>query len=516
MDAGSLQGEREFQNELFLAAKFESCYILSLIGFCLDRKRRRMLLVYEHMTNGSLQKCLLQCKFVELQCWKTRFLIAVDVAKGLTYMHHCCDPPVVHGDIKPSNILLDDNFNAKIGDFGLASLKMKDVGLIQTEETDSEINNSTCNEVVIGLDQSPESCVSLKITEDLTEAGSQSEGFEGNFERFDSESGKEMVKGEMKKDLSRKRDDDGEEQGVVKDYVMEWIGNEIGKELSKNAWTGSSSNSGVTGKSERKKKSKRRLDWWISLDEEKNMKRDNRRPAREWWKEEYCDELSTMKKKEKLEKNISAVDNEENMWPKNVDDSYVKRKTTRSKSKGSVDWYSDGQNSELGRGRPSSHGSANGDIPRSCGISSTPSMRGTLCYIAPEYCSGSTPSQMSDVYSFGVVLLVLISGRRPLQVTGSPMKEFQRANLLYWTRHLARTGKLLDLVDQSIHSLDRDQALLCITIALLCLQKSPLLRPSMKEVVAMLTGDLEPPVLPVELSPSPRSHSASKSQKKPH
>lgn len=522
MDAGSLQGEREFQNELFLAAKFDSCYILSLIGFCLDRKRRRMLLVYERMTNGSLQHCLLQSKSVELQYWKIRFLIAVDVAKGLEYLHHCCDPPVIHGDIKPSNILLGDSFNAKIGDFGLASLKMKDFSIIQTEEKDILINDSTCNELDIGLDQSPESCVTFTITEELTELGSPSEGFEiasgceGNFERVDVESGKEMVNGEMKKELRKKQDNDEEEQGVVKDYVMEWIGNEIRKEPPKNDWIGGSSNSGVIGKSERKKKSKRRLDWWVSLDEEKNIKRDKRRPAREWWREEYCEELSRMKKKkEKQGKNMPAVDNEENMWPTDVDDLYVKKKMKRSKSKGSVDWFSDGLSSELGRGRRSSHDSVSGDIPRSCGISSTPSMRGTVCYIAPEYCSGSTPSEMSDVYSFGMVLLVLISGRRPLQVTGSPMKEFQRANLLYWTRHLARAGKLLDLVDQSIKSLDSEQALLCITVALLCLQKSPLLRPSMKEVVAMLIGDSEPPVLPIELSPSPHSPLASKSRKKP-
>ncbi|KAK1399604.1 putative receptor-like serine/threonine-protein kinase-like [Heracleum sosnowskyi] len=436
MDAGSLQGEREFQNELCLAAKFDSCYILSLIGFCLDRKRRRMLLVYERMTNGSLQNCLLQ---------------------------------------------------------------------------------------YIGLDQSPESCVTLTITEELTEVGSPSEGFfdrasgwEGNFEKVDVESGKEMVNGEKKKDVRWKQDNDGAEQGVVKDYVMEWIGNEIGKERPKNEWIGGSSNSGVIGKSERKKKSKRKLDWWVSLDEEKNIKRDKRRPGRAWWKEECCEELSRVKKKkQKQGKKLSAVDKEENMWPTDIDDLYLKKKMKRSKSKGSVDWFSDGLSSELGRGRRSSHDSVSGDVPRSCAISSTPSMRGTICYIAPEYCSGSTPSEMSDVYSFGMVLLVLISGRRPLQVTGSPMKEFQRANLLYWTRHLARAGKLLDLVDQSIKSLDSEQALLCITVALLCLQKSPLLRPSMKEVVAMLIGDSEPPVLPVELSPSPHSPLASKSHKKP-
>ncbi|KAL1816373.1 hypothetical protein ACET3Z_018947 [Daucus carota] len=423
MDAGSLQGEREFQNELFLAAKFESYYILSLVGFCLDRQRRRMLLVYERMTNGSLQKCLLQCKSVELDCWKIRFLIAVDVAKGLEYLHHGCDPPVIHGDIKPSNILLDDDFNAKIGDFGLASLKMKDFAVIQMEEKDSVINGSTCNELDFGLDQSPESCVTLTITEELTEGGSP---FEENSGRVDGESGMETVNGEMKKDLWRKQDDDVVEQGVVKDYVMEWIGNAIRKEEPKNDWNGGSSKPGVMGKSERKKKSKRRLDWWVSLDEEKNIKKDKRRPAREWWKEEYCEELSRMKKKkEKQGKNMSAVDHEDNMWPTDVDDVYVKRKVKRSKSKGSVDWFSDGVSSELGR------------------------------------------------------------------------------------------GKLLDLVDQSMKSLDTEQALLCITIALLCLQKSPLLRPSMKEVAAMLTGEMEPPVLPVELLPSPNSPLASKSRKKP-
>ncbi|XP_059669288.1 receptor-like serine/threonine-protein kinase At4g25390 [Cornus florida] len=62
MDAGSLQGEREFQNELLFAGKTELNYIVSLIGFSSDQKRRRMLLVYELMRNGSLQDCLLHRK----------------------------------------------------------------------------------------------------------------------------------------------------------------------------------------------------------------------------------------------------------------------------------------------------------------------------------------------------------------------------------------------------------------------------------------------------------------------
>ncbi|CAK9164721.1 unnamed protein product [Ilex paraguariensis] len=261
----------------------------------------------------------------------------------------------------------------------------------------------------------------------------------------------------------------------------------------------------------RKKKkndNRKRLDWWVSLDDDKNVKREKRRPAREWWKEEYCEELARKKKKKtKRQGSVSDGIDSENWWPRDEELS-VNRKKKRSRSRSSrssVDWWLDGLSGELWRARGKSFDSISGEIPRSGGISSTPSMRGTVCYIAPEYCGGDDISEKCDVYSFGVLLLVLIAGRRPLQVTGSPMSEFQRANLLSWARHLARAGKLIDLVDLSIESLDKEQSLLCITVALLCLQKSPARRPSMKEVVGMLTGDLEPPPLPVEISPSPPS-----------
>lgn len=147
-------------------------------------------------------------------------------------------------------------------------------------------------------------------------------------------------------------------------------------------------------------------------------------------------------------------------------------------------------------------------------MSSTPSMRGTVCYIAPECGGGGALSEKCDVYSFGVLLLVLVSGRRPLQVTASPMSEFERANLISWAKQLACHGNLLELVDKSIHSLEKEQAVLCVTIALLCLQRSPVKRPTMKEIVEMLTGASEPPHLPFEFSPSPPMGFPFKSRKK--
>lgn len=576
MDSGSLQGEREFHNELFLARKIDSKYIVSVVGFSSDPKRRRMLLVYELMANGSLQDCLLHRKSTELKNWGKRFSIALDVAKGLEYLHHFCDPPIIHGDVKPSNILLDADFNAKIGDFGLARLKSEEVqleiepkkegnlgqGVVEDngsviEETESVITTSAFDGLDGGVDQSPESCcIRVEASPETAVTGvelspetapvsprtvaamaSPLEGFdkmsvsEGNFDRASMESGRETINACDKKHGNKKKksfaskdwwwkQDNGEsESGVVKDYVMEWIGNEIKKERPRTEWIGTSSSSGVVGKTDKeKKKYRRRLDWWVSLDDDKVSKKEKRRPAREWWREEYSEELAKKtKKKKKLEKGSVSDDCSDNWWPRDGD-SYSERKKKRSRSrrssKSSMDWWLDGLSGDLWRARRNSYDSASGEIPKSGGISSTPSMRGTVCYIAPEYGSGGDLSEKCDVYSYGVLLLVLIAGRRPLQVTGSPMSEFQRANLLSWARHLSRAGKLLDLVDQSIHSLDKEQALLCITVALLCLQKSPARRPSMKEVVAILTREREPPPLPFEFSPSPPTRYPYKSQKK--
>lgn len=316
--------------------------------------------------------------------------------------------------------------------------------------------------------------------------------------------------------------------GRVKDYVMEWIGSEIKKERPKSEWIASPSsaeNDGLGLKVEQKqkqkqKKQRKRLDWWASLDEERMARRKEKtRKPREWWKEEFCEELS---KKTKKKRALGSTSGTELWWQKDDDDEEDvvrqerKKKRKNKNSRGSIDWWLDGLSGELRSGRRNSQDWTNGggDIPKSGGVSSTPSMRGTVCYIAPEYGGGGLLSEKCDVYSFGVLLLVIVSGRRPLQVTASPMSEFERANLISWARQLARNGKLLDLVDSSIHSLEKEQALLCITIALLCLQKSPSKRPTTKDIVGMLTGEAEPPHLPFEFSPSPPSSFPFKSRKK--
>nr|DAD18620.1 TPA_asm: hypothetical protein HUJ06_020083 [Nelumbo nucifera] len=548
MDSGSLQGEREFQNELALAGKIVCDRVVALLGFSCDRKRRRMLLVYELMHNRSLQDALLDRKCPELMDWSKRFSIAFDIAKGLEFLHTVCDPPVIHGDIKPSNILLDCYFSAKIADFGLARLKTDDACEASLDVADcpaakmtndfkgkkkegSEIsgggagggedNGSVLGETEsvatgyeeahIGVDQSPESYLRVPDIEASPEAviaePSPSEMLdktsvsEGYFDKLSVDSGKDYVgggnrKGARKNSITGNRKDwwwrqdnggVGSESGEVKDYVMEWIGTEIKKERPKSDWIAASAsveNGRPSGKSERKKL-QRRLEWWTSLDEEKIQKKC--RPPREWWREEFCEEL-TRKKKKRGVKNC-AVGGGEHWWQRDDDIGAQRKKKSRRSSRSSVDWWLDGLSGELRNGRRNSQDWASGEIAKSGGVSSTPSMRGTVCYAAPEYGGAGKLSEKCDVYSYGVVLLVLISGRRPLQVTASPMSEFERANLISWARHLAHTGKLLDLVDPSIQCMDREQALLCINVAVLCLQRSPSRRPTMKEVVGMLSDD---------------------------
>ena len=107
-----------------------SPFIVILLVYCADGKRR--LLIYEYMQNRSLQEALFEKNDLPLSGmldWEKRFNIILDVAQALAFLHVDCDPPIIHGDVKPSNVLLDGNFSARIADFGLARLKSDDMHL---------------------------------------------------------------------------------------------------------------------------------------------------------------------------------------------------------------------------------------------------------------------------------------------------------------------------------------------------------------------------------------------------
>ncbi|KAL4560964.1 hypothetical protein LXL04_033122 [Taraxacum kok-saghyz] len=112
-------GEKEFKTEVETIARTHHKNLVQLIGYCDDGEKR--LLVYEYMSNGSLAMFL----FGDIRPpWKQRTCMAVGIAKGLSYLHEECSTQIIHCDIKPQNILLDDYHNAKISDFGLAKLLM--------------------------------------------------------------------------------------------------------------------------------------------------------------------------------------------------------------------------------------------------------------------------------------------------------------------------------------------------------------------------------------------------------
>ncbi|KAG2301718.1 hypothetical protein Bca52824_030369 [Brassica carinata] len=120
--AVSDKGLEEFKSEITVLTKMRHRHLVALLGYCLDGNEK--LLVYEYMPQGTLSQHLFHWKEEERKPldWTRRLAIALDVARGVEYLHTLAHQSFIHRDLKPSNILLGDDMRAKVSDFGLVRL----------------------------------------------------------------------------------------------------------------------------------------------------------------------------------------------------------------------------------------------------------------------------------------------------------------------------------------------------------------------------------------------------------
>ncbi|KAL5818557.1 hypothetical protein ACOSQ4_022399 [Xanthoceras sorbifolium] len=115
------QGDREFTAEMETIGKIKHRNLVPLLGYCKVGEER--LLVYEYMRYGSLEDVLHDPKKSGIKLnWSVRRKIAIGAARGLAFLHHNCIPHIIHRDMKSSNVLLDENLEARVSDFGMARL----------------------------------------------------------------------------------------------------------------------------------------------------------------------------------------------------------------------------------------------------------------------------------------------------------------------------------------------------------------------------------------------------------
>ncbi|XP_074312992.1 receptor protein kinase TMK1-like [Silene latifolia] len=134
MECGAIVGKglNEFKSEITVLTKVRHRHLVALLGYCLDGNEK--LLVYEYMPQGTLSRYIFNWAEEGLKPleWTRRLSIALDVARGVEYLHNLAHQSFIHRDLKPSNILLGDDMRAKVADFGLVRLAPEGKGSIET------------------------------------------------------------------------------------------------------------------------------------------------------------------------------------------------------------------------------------------------------------------------------------------------------------------------------------------------------------------------------------------------
>uniref|UniRef100_A0A7N0U243 non-specific serine/threonine protein kinase n=1 Tax=Kalanchoe fedtschenkoi TaxID=63787 RepID=A0A7N0U243_KALFE len=121
LKVGSGQGDREFKAEVEIISRIHHRHLVSLVGYCISDIKR--LLVYDFVPNNTLHFHLHGASQPVMN-WATRIKVVAGAARGIAYLHEDCRPRVIHRDIKSSNILLDNSFEARVSDFGLARIAL--------------------------------------------------------------------------------------------------------------------------------------------------------------------------------------------------------------------------------------------------------------------------------------------------------------------------------------------------------------------------------------------------------
>ncbi|KAK4845955.1 hypothetical protein QYF36_011137 [Acer negundo] len=132
---GSMQGAVEFKTEIELLSRVHHKNLVTLLGFCFERGEQ--MLIYEYIPNGCLRDSLSGKSGIRLE-WVRRLKIALGAARGLSYLHELADPPIIHRDVKSTNILLDERLNAKVADFGLS----KPMGVSDKDHISSQVKGT--------------------------------------------------------------------------------------------------------------------------------------------------------------------------------------------------------------------------------------------------------------------------------------------------------------------------------------------------------------------------------------